>query len=98
MFYPGDTVILVLPINKTDGTDPNVTTSPTVSILNAHTNAVVQINGQAAVPMSLVSGTFRVYTYPWFTGGVADGTYLAIVNYASDGITVQGRLLDTIVL
>jgi hypothetical protein len=48
----------------------------------------------AAVPMTLIAGTQAIYTYSWSTAGMTNGDYVAIVSYASDGITVNGRFLE----
>jgi hypothetical protein len=44
--------------------------------------------------MVLITGSQAVYNYPWSTTGLSNGDYLAIVSYASDGLTINGRCLE----
>jgi hypothetical protein len=92
MNYPGDIYRVIVSIIKADGTNPNVTSAPVVTIINLADSSVV-VNGQA---MTLLASTQKIYTYAWNTNGLSDGEYLAFVSYASDGITVNGRFQEKI--
>lgn len=90
MLYPGDIKNLVLSITNTAGTAPNVTVAPVVSVIQLSTGTTVL----TAAPMSIMAGTQVVYTYQWPTTGLSNGDYVAIVSYAADGLTINGRLLE----
>jgi hypothetical protein len=94
MIYPGDTSNVVLSITRSDGTAPVTTVSPVVSIVRL-VDGVVVVNSQA---MTLLAGTQAVWVYPWNTAGALNGNYVTIVSYASDGLTISGRLLSTLTL
>jgi hypothetical protein len=90
MTYPGDIKNLVLSITLASGASPNVTVTPVVSIIRLSDLSTVV----TAAQMILVAGTQAIYLYGWNTTAAEDGDYLAIVSYASDGITVNSRLLE----
>ena len=94
MIYPGDTTNLVLSITTAAGTAPVTTVNPVVSIVRL-VDSVVVVNSQA---MTLLAGTQAVWVYPWNTAGAQVGNYVSIVSYASDGLTISGRLLSTLTL
>jgi hypothetical protein len=90
MIYPGDKKNLICSITNAAGTSPNVTVVPIVSVVNLTTQAIVL----SAITMSLIAGTQAVYYYSWSTNGQPVGDYLAIVSYAADSITINGRFLE----
>jgi hypothetical protein len=92
MIYPGDTKNLVLSITTAAGTAPQTTMNPVVSVVSLSTLAII-VNSQ---PMTLLAGTQAVWYYAWNTTGCANGDYVAVVSYASDGLTINGRLLETL--
>lgn len=92
MLYPNDKHVFLLSIVNADGSNPNVTVAPTVTIINA-------VSGNVVVPataMDLIAGTQKVYSYVWDTAAQPEATYLALVSYAADGVTVQGRMLESV--
>lgn len=94
MRYPGDSINFVLPISHEDGSLPNVTTAPLITILYLGTlQAVV-----TAAPMTLIQGTRLVYAYAWNSSDQQNGDYLAIVSYAADGNTFNGQFLSKVEL
>lgn len=92
MIFAGDTQNLVLSITKADGTSPAVTVAPLVSVVRLSDGAII-VNAQAMV---LLTSSEAVYSYPWNTTSAQDGDYVALVSYASDGITVSGRFLQSL--
>ena len=70
------------------------TVNPVVTIVRL-VDGVVVVNSQA---MTLLAGTQAVWTYPWNTTGAMNGNYVSIVSYASDGLTISGRLLSALTL
>lgn len=91
MIYPGDIKNIVLSITKTDGTQPSVTLAPIVSVVRLVDQTAV-VNAQ---PMTQVNGSQVVYFYTWDTTGAQEGDYIALVSYASDGVSVSSRMLDS---
>jgi hypothetical protein len=95
MTYAGDTKYLTLSIIRSDGTAPSVTVVPSVTVIRL-ADQVVVVNAQL---MTLIPGTQAIYTYPWAIDPSAlNGDYVSLVSYASDGITVSGRMLETLTL
>lgn len=94
MIYPGDLHCFVLRLSEPDGSDPNVTLAPAVTVVNAVTD--VALAGVVAVPMTLITGSQKTYVYVWDTTGVAEGQYLALVDYAVDSVTFQGQSLELV--
>lgn len=92
MVYSGDTHQFVLSITKSDGSDPLVTATPTITVVRLR-DQVALVTAQA---MTLITGTQEIYTYAWHTTGVEDGDYLAFVSYATDGVVVTSRYLDRV--
>jgi hypothetical protein len=92
MIFAGDTQHLVLSITKADGTSPTVTVVPLVSVVRLSDSSII-VNAQT---MTLLAGSEAVYAYPWNTTGAQDGDYVALVSYASDGITISGRFLQSL--
>jgi hypothetical protein len=91
--YQSDNHVFILSIIKSDGTAPSVTSSPTITIINARTAASV-ISAQS---MTLVSGTQAIYTYLWTVAPAAtNDDYFSIVSYAADGITITNRFLERV--
>lgn len=92
MIYPGDLVRFFLSITNTDGSDPDVTVAPVITIVRAR-------DGQAVVTaaaMTLVAGTQKLYQNIWDSAGVEDGEYYALVSYVADGVTVSNRFLNNV--
>jgi hypothetical protein len=94
MTYPGDAYYFVLPINKAGGGDPDVTSTPTITIISLVDN--VGVTGHISMPMTLIPGTQKVYKYMWDTTGLNEGSYQALVDYAAEGATFQGIHLETV--
>lgn len=94
MTFPGDTHVIVLPISLASGANPNVTSVPRITVVNAITQEVVL----PSTPMTLISGSQKTYVYAWDTSGTPEGSYLAVVSYAADNIIVNGRAVEKIVL
>ncbi len=92
MIYPGDTYTLLFALSETNGTTPNVTTPPLVTVIQLSTGTPV-VSAQA---MTLVTGTTLVYSYAWNTASLTNGDYLAVVSYAADGNTFNGKFLERI--
>jgi len=90
MLYPGDLKVLILSITNAGGTDPVVSVAPTVAVIQLSTMTTVL----TSAAMTLIAGTQAVYTYSWSTAGMSVGDYAAIVSYAADTITINGRLLE----
>jgi hypothetical protein len=95
LLFPGETYVFTLSITKADGTNPSVTSSPQIQVVNARTGVGVFGSAQA---MTLVTGTQKVYTYGWAIDNAqsAPDDYFAIVSYTADTIAVTGRYLEKI--
>lgn len=93
MYYPGDTVSIIYPISKADGSAPVVTGVPTVIILRLSDQTII-----LAAAMILVPGSTAVYYYNWQTANQPNTTYIIFVSAVVDGITYNTAYLDTIVL
>lgn len=95
MNYPGDKYTFVFPLQNPDGSAPQVTSVPTINILNLATNTAVLA---APAQMTAVPGTQYVYTYTWNTGLVSAGQYLALVSYVANGVAMNNRFLEKLQL
>jgi hypothetical protein len=92
MLYPGDTINVLLPLSRTDGANPNVTSVPQITIINVGTG-VAAVTAQT---MTLVTGTQKTYKYAWAVPvGQALGDYLAIASYVVDAVTFTGKYVDS---
>jgi len=89
MYYPGDQVLIILPLQRSDGSAKD-TTVPKITVLNAVDGSVTQ----ASADMQVVAGS--VYRYAWSTTGLSDGVYLAFASYIADGLSVQDQFLREI--
>ena len=92
MLYPGDIRTFLLSLSHTDGSAPTVTTAPLITVIRL----IDGVSVTTAQAMVLVTGTSLVYAYPWNTAGLANGDYLAVVSYAADGATINGRFLENV--
>lgn len=95
MIYPGDNKVFVLSIlGTTPGSNPNVTSGPLITIVEATSGGVLV----AGANMTYLPGTQKVYSYSWSTVGISQGTYVAVVSYISDAVTYNSRHLETVLL
>jgi hypothetical protein len=92
MIYSGDIYNFVLSLTHTDGTTPNVTVTPLITIIQLSTNLPVA----TIQTMTVITGTAVAYSYAWNTVGVSDGDYAAVVSYAVDGTTINNRYLERV--
>lgn len=92
MYYPGDFVVFVLPLQHSDGAAQLVTSVPKITILNAADGTTTL----ASTVMTLLAGA--TYKYSWDTADVADGCYVAFVSYVADALVVQDKFLGQIQL
>ena len=93
MTYPGDIYFLIFPLMRADGTVPTLALAPLLTIVNLQTGAMVL---SPSPQMTLQSGMAGTYVYRWDTSGLSDGTYLAAVTYAADGVVFTNQLLESI--
>lgn len=100
MYYPGDRVPFLISLARADGAEPDVTSAPRITIVNTYDNQALDLDGVGVktAAMMLIDGSDALYSFVWDTGGILDGTYVALVGYASDGVTVNGRLFGTVQL
>lgn len=88
MLYAGDIVHILLPLLRTDGVDPTVTSIPSITIIHVPTGTAMV----TAQTMTLIAGTQKVYKYSWSIPGTAQiGEYLSIATWVADGVTFTGR-------
>jgi hypothetical protein len=93
--YPGDKYTFVFPLQNPDGSAPQVTSAPTINILNLATmTAVLAAPGQ----MTAMPGTQYVYTYTWNTALVSTGQYVALISYVANGAAMNNRFLEKLQL
>jgi hypothetical protein len=90
LIYPGDNYTILFSLSNANGSTPNVTTAPLLTVIQLSTGNPV-VSAQA---MTLVTGTTLVYSYPWNTTGLQNGDYLAVVSYAAGGNTFNGQFLE----
>lgn len=95
MHYPGDILVFVLSLQAEDGTAPTVSGTPTCTVINALTGTPLT---SPALSLTAVSGTAGLYSGSWNSAGAPQGLYLALVSYATNTETVNGKLLTTIQL
>lgn len=93
MFYPGDNYNVICAIANSDGSTPDVSVAPIISIVQVATQSVIISSGTT----TLLPGT-TVYVYPWDTTGMAVGTYIAFFSAVIDSNTYNSYYLDTITL
>ena len=95
MTYPGDVYFLVLPLSRADGATPAVAMPPLITIVNLQTGVAAV---SPAPQMTLQSGMASTYVYRWDTSGLSNGTYLASVTYAVDGVAFTNQFLEKVSL
>lgn len=95
MYYPGNVVPFFVSLATASGAPPVVTTPPYISILSADTDEALDLAGVGikSAPMALVAGSDALYKYLWNTAGIPDGTYVVVVSYVADGLTITSRFL-----
>jgi len=93
MIYPGDVYFFVLPLMQGDGTSPTLAMAPLITILNLQTRAAVISPSPSMVLQNGLPGT---YVYGWNTSGLPNGTYLAAVTYALNGVVFTNQVIETV--
>jgi hypothetical protein len=79
--YPGDTYNFLLILRGTNGVDPGVSGTPTITIIDAATGTA-QVTNQN---MTLIATSKKVYKYAWAIPATQTaGRYIAIADYAVD--------------
>ena len=94
MNYPGDTYLFTLSLNTASGVAPTINVNPVITIVTSTGTALI-----SSVNMTVIAGTQnQIWTYSWNTAGLSNGTYLALVSYSHDSITVNSQLLERVKL
>lgn len=77
----------------TIGTTPNVTTAPVLQIIR-----LLDFIPILSLPVAMASldSSNQLWKYTWNVGAAQSGEYAAIVSYASDGNTFNGRFIEKI--
>lgn len=100
MYYPGNQVPFLLSLATPTGDPAAIVTPPYVSILNVADDAALDLAGPGikTAAMVAIDGADALYKYLWNTAGVPDGTYVAVVSYVANGLTISNRLLGSVQL
>lgn len=96
MTHAGDSYTFTLLITSPTGATINVTTVPSIQIVNA-SNGTTMLS--SAATMTLITGSHYLYTYNWaIPSGAPQAKYVGLVSYVANGNIFNSVPIETVLV